>query len=226
MQKISLMLVDDHDVVRTGLKTLLEGYPDMEVVAESGSGKNLPEMVTRVCPDVVLMDITMPEVDGFEATRRLSAECPGAHVLVLTVHEDKEYFFAMLKAGASGYITKRAAPEELVAAIRSVAAGNVYLQPPLARWLLRDYRRLVSSEPTFAPGEEEEAGESLDVLSQREQEVLELVAEGFTSSEIGEKLNISPKTVARHRERIMNKLNLHSSTELVKFAIKTGLIDL
>ncbi|MBN2500707.1 MAG: response regulator transcription factor [Anaerolineales bacterium] len=226
MQKISLMLVDDHDVVRTGLKTLLEGYPDMEVVAESGSGRNLPEMVTEVCPDVVLMDITMPEVDGFEATRRLSAECPGAHVLVLTVHEDKEYFFAMLKAGASGYITKRAAPEELVAAIRSVAAGNVYLQPPLARWLLRDYRRLVSSEPSHTPGEEVEEGESLDVLSQREQEVLELVAEGFTSSEIGEKLTISPKTVARHRERIMNKLNLHSSTELVKFAIKTGLIDL
>jgi two-component system response regulator NreC len=224
MHKISLMLVDDHDMVRTGLKTLLDGYPDMEVVAESGSGKNLPQIVTEVCPDVVLMDITMPEVDGFEATRQLSAECPGSQVLVLTVHEDKEYFFAMLKAGASGYITKRAAPEELVAAIRSVAAGNVYLQPPLARWLLRDYRRLVSSEPSHMPGEEE--GQSLDVLSQREQEVLELVAEGYTSSEIGERLDISPKTVARHRERIMNKLNLHSSTELVKFAIRTGLIDL
>lgn len=226
--EIRLMLVDDHDVVRTGLKSFLEAQGGMRVVAEAGSGLAALNLAQQTRPDVVVMDITMPEMDGLEATRRLKEVCPECRVLALTVHEDRQYFFEMLAAGASGYITKQAAADELVAAIRTVATGNVYLQPVLARWLLDDYRRLSD----FMPGEGQAAQDApttkkeKDSLSARERQVLELVAEGLTTPQISEMLGISPKTVARHRERIMNKLNLHSSAELVKFAIRTGLIEL
>jgi two-component system response regulator NreC len=174
------------------------------------------------------MDITMPEMDGLEATRQLKAILPDCKVLALTIHEDKEYLFEMLAAGASGYITKQAAGTELVDAIRCVATGNVYLQPALARWLLEDYRRLlVHAGPSPRHVEDDRPkARGLEVLSRRERQILEDVAEGLTNTEIGEHLGISPKTVARHRERIMHKLNLHSSTELVKFAIRTGLVNL
>jgi two-component system response regulator NreC len=172
------------------------------------------------------MDITMPEMDGLNATRRLKEKLPDCHVLALTVHEDKQYLFEMLAAGASGYITKQAAVEELVAAIYAVASGNVYLQPVLARWLLEDYRRLQNQSPQPAPATEDRiTGKGLEVLSEREIQVLELIAQGLTNPQIGAQLGISHKTVARHRERIMDKLDLHSSTGLVKFAIRTGLID-
>ena len=226
MNTIRLMLVDDHDVVRTGLKSYLETQEGFEVVAEARSGSEAVNQARDTHPDVVVMDITMPGMDGLEATRRLKAIFPECYVLALTVHEDKQYLFEMLAAGASGYITKQAAAEELVAAIRSLADGNVYLQPALARWLLDDYRRLLSHSPHLASKTEPEGtGKGLEILSDREQQVLELVADGWTNIEIGQKLGISSKTVARHRERIMNKLNLHSCSELVKFAIRTGLID-
>jgi two-component system response regulator NreC len=218
------MLVDDHDVVRTGLRSYLGTQEGFQVVAEARSGGEAVQRALETHPDVIVMDITMPGMDGLEATRRLKALFPECHILALTVHEDKQYLFEMLAAGASGYITKQAAAEELVAAIRSLAAGNVYLQPALARWLLEDYRRLLDRAPS-GPAEKAGRGKDLEVLSDRERQVLELVAEGFTNLEIGERLGISAKTVARHRERIMNKLNLHSCTELVKFAIRTGLID-
>jgi two-component system, NarL family, response regulator NreC len=225
---IRLMLVDDHDVVRTGLKTFLESKGGFKVVAEAGSGKSALEQAPFVQPDVVVMDITMPEMDGLEATRQLKASLPECRVLALTVHEDKQYFFEMLAAGASGYITKQAAADELVAAIQTVANGNVYLQPVLARWLLDDYRRLSDKAPEKEPSQTgiTPGKKGKDVLSGREQQVLELVAEGFTTPQISENLGISPKTVARHRERIMSKLNIHSSTELVKYAIRSGLIKL
>jgi DNA-binding NarL/FixJ family response regulator len=228
MDPIRLMLVDDHDIVRTGLKSFLDTQEGLQVVAEARSGGEAIERAQELHPDVIVMDITMPEMDGLEATRRLKDIDPGCYVLALTVHEDKQYLFEMLSAGASGYLTKQVAAEELVTAIRCVALGNVYLQPALARWLLEDYRRLLTQTPPEARrfGDMEEAETGLDVLSQRELQVLEAVAEGNTNNEIGEQLGISPKTVARHRERIMHKLNLHSSTELVKFAIRTGLIDL
>jgi two-component system, NarL family, response regulator NreC len=227
MSTIRLMLVDDHDIVRTGLKSFLETQEGFQVVAEANSGTAAIALAQETCPNVVLMDITMPEMDGLEATRRLKALCPEVNVLALTVHEDKQYLFEMMVAGASGYITKNAAPEELVAAIRSVSQGNVYLQPTLARWLLEDYRRLLTQVPqeVRSPEGEQVRQKDLAVLSKRELQVLEGVAQGSTNIQIGERLGISPKTVARHRERIMNKLNLHSSTELVKFAIRTGLID-
>ena len=228
MDEIRLMLVDDHDVVRTGLRSFLETQAGLKVVAEANSGDLAIRTAEQVQPDVIVMDITMPNMDGLEATRRLKVLCPQCKVLALTVHEDKQYFFEMLAAGAAGYVTKQAAAEELVSAIRAVASGQVYLQPTLARWLLDDYRRLLQQLPadgrTVLPAES--GNKALEVLSDRERQVLELVADGLTNPQIGEQLGISFKTVARHRERIMNKLNLHSSAELVKFAIRTGLIDI
>ena len=227
MDTTRLMLVDDHDVVRTGLKAYLETQPGLHVVAEASDGESAVQIAQQVTPDVIVMDITMPGMDGLEATRRLKVLCPDSKVLALTVHTDKQYFFEMLAAGAAGYITKQAAADELVAAIRAVAEGNVYLQPALALWLLEDYRRLLEHSPGLARPEGEGApqGKKLDVLSQRELQVLERVALGMTNLEIGEDLEISPKTVARHRERIMKKLDLHSSVELVKYAIRSGLIS-
>jgi two-component system response regulator NreC len=228
MKTIRLMLVDDHEVVRAGLKSFLESQPGFEVVAEASEGEQAIRLAGEVHPDIAVMDITMPGLDGLEATRRLKEICPECQVLALTVHQDKQYFFEMLAAGATGYITKQAAAQELLAAVRSIADGNVYLQPTLARWLLEDYQRLLNGLPTEARLEppDQKQLQAVQALSPRERQVLEAVAQGLTNIQIGEQLGISHKTVARHRERIMNKLNLHSRTELVKFAIRTGLIKL
>ncbi len=225
MQKnIRLMLVDDHDVVRAGLRMFLEHQEGFQVVGEAGSGVEAIALAQQSLPDVVVMDISMPRMDGLQATRRLKETYSQSRVLALTVHEDKQYFFEMLAAGATGYLTKQAAADELVAAIRAVAEGQVYLQPALARWLLEDYLRLsVQAPPEEGKTEETKNPQN---LSKRERQVLELVAQGNTTPTISEKLGISPKTVARHRERIMSKLKMHSSTELVKFAIRTGIIQL
>jgi DNA-binding NarL/FixJ family response regulator len=223
MNKIRVMLVDDHDVVRTGLKSLLTVESDMEVIAEATNGAEAIDKIPVINPDVIVMDITMPTMDGMEATRQISKKFPDSKVLSLTVHEDKQYFFEMLAAGAKGYITKQVASEELVSAIRAVASGNVYLQPALARWLLDDYKRV--NKGGIAGTAQQDASADLEVLSDRERGVLELVAEGLTTPEIAKELELSPKTISRHRERIMNKLNIHSATALVRFAIRTGLID-
>jgi two-component system response regulator NreC len=228
--EITLMLVDDHDVVRTGLRSFLETQPGIRVVAEARNGEEALQQAAQWRPQIALMDITMPGMDGLEATRRLKALSPECLVLALTVHEDKQYFMEMLAAGASGYLTKQAAADELVAAIRAVAGGNVYLQPALARWLLEDYQRLARQagiQPRLPNGEVVDEGMvGLDALSARERQVLELVAQGLSNHEIGERLSLSHKTIARHRERIMAKLKMHSRTELVKFALRTGLITL
>jgi len=230
MDTIKLMLVDDHDVVRTGLRSFLNTQPGFEVVAEASNGRETLEKMKEAQPDIVLMDITMPEMDGMETTRKLKKLYPDCQVLVLTVHTDKQYFMKMMAVGASGYISKQAAADELVSAVRAVAAGNVYLQPALARWLLEDYQRLAKSiAASSLEGDDTEKNKDavdLDTLSQRERQVLELVGEGLNNHDIGKKLGLSPKTIARHRERIMKKLNMHSRTEMVKFAIRTGLISL
>jgi two-component system response regulator NreC len=229
MDTIKLMLVDDHDVVRTGLRSFLETQPGFAVIAEAKNGLQALEKAREAQPDIVLMDITMPDMDGMEATLQLKNLYPDCQILVLTVHDDKQYFMKMLSVGASGYLTKQAAADELVAAIQALAAGYVYLQPALARWLLEDYQQLAKT--VSQPGNSEVNGKSkdavtLDILSKRERQVLELVGEGLNNHAIGKKLELSPKTIARHRERIMKKLNFHSRTELVKFAIRTGLISL
>lgn len=226
MKTIRLMLVDDHKVIRTGLRSFLETQRGIEVVAEASNGNEAIPLALETCPDVVVMDITMPEMDGLEATRRLKKLYPQCHVLVLTVHQDKQYFFEMLSAGASGYVNKQAAADELVTAIHSVAAGNVYLQPVLARWLLEDYRRLSSPSHEVQAASDLAREKELEVLSRRELQILEALAQGLSNLQIGEQLGISYNTVARHRERIMYKLNLHSIADLVKIAIRTGLIEI
>jgi two-component system, NarL family, response regulator NreC len=229
MKEIRLLLVDDHEVVRVGLKTFLQTQEDFDVVSEASNGEEAINRALTTHPDVILMDISMPGVDGLEATRRLHLLCPKCLVLALTVHDDKQYLMQMLAAGASGYITKQAAGDDLIAAIHTISAGNVYLQPALARWLLEDYQRLTrqyTTKPPAPTGTEEMNVIDLDVLSMRERQVLELVAHGMNNQQIGLQLELSPKTIGRHRERIMHKLNMHSRTELVKFAIRTGLIQL
>lgn len=210
-----LLLVDDHDVVRTGLQMLLESESDVQIVATAATGKEALEQMAIAEPDVVVMDIGLPDISGIEATRQIKERRPETAVVALTIHEDEEYFFQMLDAGATGYVPKRAAPEELLTAVRTAARGEVYLYPSLAKLLVRDY---------LEHGEVSE-GNGPNDLTTREQEVLELVAEGLTNREIGQELTISPKTVARHRENIMQKLNLHSRTELVKYAIRKGVIE-
>jgi len=215
--KIKLLLVDDHEVVRSGLRMLLEGQADVQIVGEAGTASEAVNITPNLNPDVILMDIGLPDMSGIDATRKIKDLWPEIAIVALTIHEDEEYFFKMLEAGASGYVPKRAAPEELLTAIRVAASGEVYLYPSLAKLLVKDY---------FTQGQFDENAPALDGLTDRQQEVLALLAEGATNSEIAIKLHISPKTVASHRENIMVKLNLHSRTELVKYAIRKGLIQL
>jgi len=216
MSEIRLLLVDDHEVVRTGLRMLLESQEDIKILAEASTASEALQFAEQYQPDVVVMDITLPDMSGIEATRRLKERQPEIAVVALTIHEDEQYFFEMLQAGASGYVPKRAAPEDLISAIRAAFSGEIYLYPSLAKALVSDYlgRRLTSPEQA-----------SLETLTPREEEVLELLAEGLSNDEIAERLVISHHTVARHRENLMSKLNLHNRGELVKYAIRKGLIS-
>jgi len=208
--RIRLLLVDDHQVVRAGLRMLLQAEADMEIAGEAGSGEEALHAAQTLQPDVVVMDVAMSGIGGIEATRRIKAACPNTAVLALTMYEDEQYFFEMLNAGASGYVPKRAAADELVSAIRAVSRGEVFLYPTLARVLVREYtQRAQSTRPTLTP---------------REVQVLTLIAEGYTNREIAQQLCVSVKTVDRHRENILSKLNLHNRVELVKYAIRKGLI--
>lgn len=213
---IRVLLVDDHQIVRAGLRMLFQAEADIEIVGEAGSGAEALEMVQSLDPHVVLMDVAMPEMSGIEATRRIRELCPQCAVLALTMHEDEQYFFQMLNAGAAGYIPKRAAPDDLVSAVRVVSQGNVFLYASLARFLMRDAQETQAAQN----------GSRLDALTPREREVLTHIAEGLTNREIAEALVISPKTVDRHRENIMAKLNLHNRVELVKYAIEKGIVEL
>lgn len=216
MMKIRIMLVDDHAVVRTGLRMMLEGESDIEIVGEAENATQVLNSISQAEPDVILMDIGLPDMSGIEATRQIKELSPETAVVALTIHEDEEYFFNMLDAGASGYVPKRAAPEELLTAIRVAAEGEVYLYPALAKLLVKDYLTQSNVPRNQA---------RLDGLTPREHEVLTLLADGASNPEIADQLSISPKTVARHRENIMGKLNLHSRAELVKYAIRKGIIE-
>jgi two-component system, NarL family, response regulator NreC len=213
--KIRLLLVDDHQVVRSGLRMLLSNESDVEIVGEAGTAREALEAVDALLPEVVLMDIGLPDLSGIDATRQIKQAHPEVAVVALTIHEDEEYFFKMLEAGAGGYVPKRAAPEELLTAIRAAAVGEVYLYPSLAKLLVKDY---LTQEHTS------EASRVLDGLTEREQEVLRYLAEGTANEGIADALVISVKTVARHRENIMQKLKLHSRSELVRYAIRKGII--
>lgn len=215
--KIKIVLADDHVVVRTGLRMLLEAQPDMTIGGEAEDGAQVVALAKSIAPDVILMDIQMPDMNGIDATRRIKRIAPETAVLALTMYEDDHYFFEMLQAGASGYVPKRAAPDELLTAIRTVSRGEVFLFPSLATRLVQDYlKRAESGEQPLI----------YDDLTPREREVLVHIAGGLSNPEIADTLVISVKTVDRHRENIMRKLNMHSRIDLVKYALKIGLIEL
>jgi len=211
IKKTRILLADDHSVVRSGFRMILAAQADMEVVGEVSNGREAVEQATLLQPDVVIMDVTMPELNGIEATRRLFAVAPRARVLALSMHKDSVYVREILRAGASGYLLKDSGEGDLVAAVRAVAKGEGYLSSAVSNAVLTDYRKHVT--------------DPIDLLSSREREVLQMIAEGQTNKEIAGKLNLSVYTVEAHRGRIMEKLNLHSTGELVRFSIRNGLID-
>ena len=216
MDKIRLVLVDDHEVVRTGLRMLLEHQPDMEIVGEASTGAEALEQAAQLQPDVIVMDITLPDISGIEATRQIKRAQPNSAIVALTIHEDEQYFFEMLQAGAAGYVPKRAASEDLISAIRAAYNQEIYLYPTLAKALVSDFLSRSHAGPDHS---------ALEELTPREMEVLELLAGGYSNDEIAGQLVISPHTVARHRENLMRKLGLHSKSELVKYAIRKGIIS-
>jgi len=213
---IRILLADDHTILREGIRALLGDEPDMAVVGEADNGRWAVEQARALKPDVVLMDIAMPLLNGLEATRQIRRENPNTHVLILTMHQNEEYLPQVLDAGASGYVLKHAAGHELVAAIRAVAQGDAYFSPEIARTLADAYvgRRAA-----------EEASTPYDELTDREREILQLVAEGYTNRQIAEMLSISIKTVKTHRLNLMHKLQLHDRGELIKYAIHKGIIS-
>ena len=214
MDKIKVLVVDDHAILRDGIRALLGLHDDIEIVGEASEGKEAIEKVQQLMPDVVIMDIAMPGMDGLEATRRIGKRNPKIKVLVLTQYDNKEYILSVIKAGAAGYVPKRALGSELVSAIRAVDKGDSFLYPSAATALIEDYLQQ-------AEGEEE----PYDRLTAREREILKLIADGHTSQEIADMLFISLKTVLGHRTKIMEKLDLHNRTELIKYAIRKGLVS-
>lgn len=208
---IRILLADDHAMVRKGFRLILEGQPDMEIAGEAANGREAVELAEKIHPDVVVMDVAMPELNGIEATRRLMSAAPRARVLALSMHKDSVYVREILRAGARGYLLKDSIDTELVNAVRAVARGDGYLSPGVSDAVLSDYRRHVSNP--------------LDLLTSREREVLQMIAEGKTNKEIATALGLSVYTVDAHRGKIMEKLNLHSTSELVRFALRNGLID-
>lgn len=214
MSDISILLVDDHAMFRAGIRALLESEDRMTVVGEAATGEEGVDQVRSLRPNVVVMDLSMPGSNGLEATRRIVALGYDTQILVLTVHAEEEYLVPVVEAGASGYLTKVSADRDLIEAIKVVARGEVYLPPKATRLLLQKYKE-AENNPDIT---------GLHELSSREQEVLALTAEGFSSREIGEKLFISPKTVDTYRARIMEKLKLNHRSELVRFALRVGLL--
>jgi DNA-binding NarL/FixJ family response regulator len=210
-KKIRILLADDHAMVRQGFRMILAAQSDMEIVGEAGNGREAVELSEQLKPDVVVMDVAMPELNGIEATRRITASSPHTRVLALSMYKDSVYVREILRAGARGFLLKDAIGQDLLAAVRAVAGGEGYLSPAVSEAVLSDYRRHVT--------------DPLDLLSSREREVLQMIAEGRTNKEIAATLDLSVYTVDAHRGRIMEKLNLHSVGELVRFAVRKGLID-
>lgn len=215
---IRVLIADDHTLVRQGIRMLLETQPDLQVVGEASDGLEAVRMAADLRPDVVLMDLAMPGMDGFEATREIKQVQPDAQVLALTMYEDENYFFKILAAGASGYVLKRAAAGDLISAVQAVARGEVFLYPAIAKKLVADYL-------TRAKPDDSERDAAIRTLTPREQEVLALIADGLSNREIAERLVLSLSTVQSHYAHIGKKLNLHNRTELVKYAMRHGLID-
>src|SRR5437868_12110968 len=210
---IRVMLVEDHNLVRAGIRAVIDGQSDIQVIAEATEGREAIRLARANCPDVAVVDVAMPGMSGIDATREIRRLCPQTQVVILTAHDNEEYFFQTLKAGAVGYVLKKAAASDLIAAIEAASKGEPYLYPSVARLLVSDYLQRAPERETFEP------------LSDREREVLRLVAEGKTNRQIADTLFLSIKTVQTHRDHIMKKLRMHDRTELVKYAIRKGLIE-
>lgn len=213
MSKIRVLLVDDHAILRAGLKALLATYPDIEVVGEASDGAEAIQQVKAHKPDIVLMDISMPGMNGLTATRYILEAYPEVRIIILTQYDSKEYVLPLLQLGAAGYVLKQCADTDLIKAIRAVYAGDSFLYPPVARTLLESY---LGKEENHDPDAH---------LTPREREILVLVAQGYTNRQIAEILHISPKTVDVHRSRLMKKLDLHNVADLTRYAIRHGLIE-
>jgi two-component system response regulator NreC len=213
MARAKVLLVDDHVIVRQGLKALLSDEPDMEVVGEANNGREALEKLAALEPDVVLMDISMPGLNGIEATRQIKQRYPDVKVVILSMHANEEYVFQVLQAGAAGYVLKLSDSMEVLTAIRAALSGGSFLSPPISRTVINDYVRRAE-----ARGQ----GSDLDLLTSREREVLQLLAEGRSNRDIAEELSISIKTVESHRSNIMNKLEVSSKAELIKYALRKG----
>ena len=215
MKKLRVLLADDHKVVRDGLRLLIDGQRDMRVVGEAGNGKEALQQARDLKPDVVVMDLSMPELNGLQATERLKAERPEVKVVALTVHEDPSYLLQLCKAGAVGYVLKRSAGDDLIHAIRTVAGGGLHFDPTLAS-------KALTGRPGDSPGKE---GLHAGDLSEREKEVLILLAWGYSNKEIAGNLGLSTKTVETYRVRISEKLGLRSRTEIVQYALRQGWLN-
>lgn len=216
MAKTRIVIADDHSIVREGVKMILASQRDFDIVGEAATGEEALALIEKLKPDVVVMDISMPGIGGIEATAQIKQTHPKINVLALTMHEDEHYVFRLLRAGASGYVLKRAAATDLVAAVRAASRGEAFLYPSVARDVIADYLRRVEA------GEEKER---YDGLTTREREILTMIAQGLSNQEIAKKLYISIKTVQTHRAHILEKLGLHDRTELVRYAIRKGLIE-
>lgn len=213
---IKVLLVDDHAIIREGLRSLLEKQPEMEVIADTDDGRKALDLVRELLPDIIIMDITMPGLNGIEATRRITAEFPTVKVIALSIHSKRRYVVDMLSAGAAGYILKECLFDELVKAIRAVAAGGRYLSPRITDVVVSDYVKRLSAT----------ADSPFEALKIREREVLQLVAEGKSTKQIALELHVSTKTIEANRRKIMEKLNIHSVAELTKYAVREGLTTL
>lgn len=218
MKKIKVLLADDHTILRKGLCSLLADDKDIEVVAEAENGREALDKVKKLKPDVVVMDIAMPGLNGLEATRQIKKYFPEIKVLILSMHANEEYIFQTLRAGASGYLIKKAAPMDLTLAIQAAIRGESFLSPAISRTVIKEYIR--KAEKTAVEDE------PFEMLTDREREVLQLIAEGHSNREIADRLYISTKTVETHRAHLMEKLNIHSAADLTKYAIRKGLTSL
>jgi len=212
LAKTRILLVDDHAIMRDGIRALVSVEDDIEIIGEASDGKEAVEKSAQLNPDLIIMDIAMPKMDGLEATRRIKKKQPSMKVLVLTQHDNQEYVLSVIKAGASGFVPKKAVGSDLIAAIRAVHKGDSFLYPSAARVLMSNYLQ------------HSDVADPFESLTAREREVLKLIADGHTSREIAEMLYLSLKTVLGHRNKLMQKLDLHNRTELVRFAIRKGLI--
>ncbi|OGO45503.1 MAG: DNA-binding response regulator [Chloroflexi bacterium RBG_16_60_22] len=217
MPKIRVLVVDDHAIVRDGICALLNLTGDIEVVGEATNGTEALKRVPELNPDVVIMDISMPIMGGLEATRRIHRELPNTRILVLTQHDDKEYVFPVIEAGASGLISKAAASSELVSGIRAVHRGDSYLSPSVAKLLVENFQHTAGERAVLDP---------YGQLTERERDVLKLLAEGYSTQEIAAMLVITPKTVEGHKTNLMAKLGIHNRIDLVKYALRRGIISI